>query len=82
MVFLKEFFDNVYFEKNQQTTKKHEKLPSMQVVKVCISLKRETKITEKKILKRFLFAISMANLQFMTKKIFRKKSFTSNLETQ
>ena len=24
MVFLKEFFQKVYFEKNQQTTKKHE----------------------------------------------------------
>ena len=30
MVFLKEFFQKVNFEKNQQTTKKHEKLPSMQ----------------------------------------------------
>ena len=27
MVFLKEFFKNVDFEKNQQTTKKHEKFP-------------------------------------------------------
>ena len=33
MVFLKEFFQKVYFEKNQQATKKHEKLPSMQLVK-------------------------------------------------
>ena len=32
MVFLKEFFEKVDFEKNQQTTKKHEKLPSMQRV--------------------------------------------------
>ena len=30
MVFLKEFFENVDFEKIQQTTKKHAKLPSMQ----------------------------------------------------
>ena len=30
MVFLKEFSEKVYFEKNQQTTKKHAKLPSMQ----------------------------------------------------
>ena len=30
MVFLKEFFQKVNFEKNQQTTKKHEKLPSRQ----------------------------------------------------
>ena len=30
MVLLKEFFQKVNFEKNQQTTKKHEKLPSMQ----------------------------------------------------
>ena len=30
MVYLKEFFQNVNFEKNQQTIKKHEKLPSMQ----------------------------------------------------
>ena len=34
MVFLKEFFEKVDFEKNQQTTKKHEKLPSMQRVKI------------------------------------------------
>ena len=33
MVFLKEFFQKVNFEKNQQTTKKREKLPSMQWVK-------------------------------------------------
>ena len=30
--FLKIFFQKVNFEKNQQTTKKHEKLPSMQLV--------------------------------------------------
>ena len=30
MVFLKEFFKKVDFEKNQQTTNKHEKLPIMQ----------------------------------------------------
>ena len=30
MVFLEEFSQKVNFEKNQQTTKKHEKLPSMQ----------------------------------------------------
>ena len=32
MVFLKEFFQKFNFEKNQQTTKKHEKLPSRQCV--------------------------------------------------
>ena len=32
MVFLKEFFKKVNFEKIQQTTKNHEKLPSMQRV--------------------------------------------------
>ena len=32
-VFLKEFFEKVDFEKNQQTTKEHEKLPSRQRVK-------------------------------------------------
>ena len=30
MLFPKEFFENFNFEKNQQTTKNHEKLPSMQ----------------------------------------------------
>ena len=30
MVFLKEFFQKVNFEKNQQMSKKHEKLPSIQ----------------------------------------------------
>ena len=34
IVFLKEFFWKINFEKNQQTTKKHEKLPSMQWVKL------------------------------------------------
>ena len=33
MVLLKEFFEKVDFEKNQQTSKKHEKLPRMQRVK-------------------------------------------------
>ena len=33
MVFLKEFFEKVDFEKNQQTKKKHAKLPSRQRVK-------------------------------------------------
>ena len=33
MVFLKEFFKKVDFEKNLHTTKKHEKLPKMQRVK-------------------------------------------------
>ena len=32
MLFLKEFFEKVDFEKHQQTTKKHEKLPSGQRV--------------------------------------------------
>ena len=31
MIFLKEFFQKINFEKNQQTTKKHENLPSMQM---------------------------------------------------
>ena len=33
LVFLKEFFEKVDFEKNQQTTKKHAKLPRRQRVK-------------------------------------------------
>ena len=33
MVFLKDFFEKVDFEKCQQTTKKHAKLPSIQRVK-------------------------------------------------
>ena len=33
MVFLKDFFKKVDFEKNQQTTKKHAKLPRRQGVK-------------------------------------------------
>ena len=33
MVFLKEFFNKVDFEKNQQTTKKHEKFSKRQRVK-------------------------------------------------
>ena len=33
MVFLKELFEKVDFEKNRQTTKNHEKLPSRQRVK-------------------------------------------------
>ena len=33
MEFLKEYFEKVDFEKNQQTTKKHEKFPRMQRVK-------------------------------------------------
>ena len=32
IAFLKEFFEKVDFEKNQQTTKKHAKLPSRQSV--------------------------------------------------
>ena len=35
MVFLKEFFDKVDFEKNQQMTKKHAKLSSRQRDKAC-----------------------------------------------
>ena len=38
MVFLKEFFQKVNFEKNLQTTKKLEKLPIMQQVKVIMVL--------------------------------------------
>ena len=34
MVFLNEFFGKVDFEKNQQTTKKHEQFPRGQRVKV------------------------------------------------
>ena len=34
MVLLKEFFENGDFEKNQQMTKKHEKLSSMQRVNI------------------------------------------------
>ena len=33
MEFMKEFFEKVDFEKNQQMTKKHEKLPRRQYVK-------------------------------------------------
>ena len=39
-VFLKEFFEIFDFEKNQQTTKKHEKLPSRQRVCVHVGLVR------------------------------------------
>ena len=38
MVFLKEFFEKVDFEKNQRTTKKYVKLPSMQRVHVQINV--------------------------------------------
>ena len=38
MVFLKEFFQKLDFEKSRQTTKKHEKLPSMQRVEACYSM--------------------------------------------
>ena len=38
MVFLKEFFGKVDFEKNQQKTKKHAKLPSSQRVKLLCKL--------------------------------------------
>ena len=34
MVFLKEFFEKVDFEKKQQMTKKHEKMPREQKVKL------------------------------------------------
>ena len=34
MVFLREFFENDNFQKNQQTTKNHEKFPSLQSVNV------------------------------------------------
>ena len=40
IVLLKEFFDNVNFEKNQQTAKKHKKLPSI----VCKELSRENNL--------------------------------------
>ena len=38
MAFLKEFFQNVDFEKNQQTTKKHANFHSRQRVKYVLSL--------------------------------------------
>ena len=38
MVFPKEFFEKVDFEKNQQTTKKHEKLSSRQRVYILLKL--------------------------------------------
>ena len=34
MVFLKEFFEKIDFESNQQTTKKHDELPSMLTFKL------------------------------------------------
>ena len=34
IVFLEEFFEKTDFEKNQQTTQKHAKLPSMQRVNI------------------------------------------------
>ena len=37
MVFLKEIFEKVDFEKNQQTTKRHAKLPSLQRVNSCLA---------------------------------------------
>ena len=36
MVYLKEIFENINFEINQQTAKKHEKLPSVQNIKETI----------------------------------------------
>ena len=43
MVFLKEFFEKVDFEKIQQTTKKHAELPKMQRV---ITLKSLNPLTD------------------------------------
>ena len=43
MVFLKDCFQKVKFEKNQQMTKKHEKLPSMQ----CVKFKQDDHTVEK-----------------------------------
>ena len=40
MVFLKEFFENIDFEKNQQMTKKHAKLPSRQKVNLVLANSR------------------------------------------
>ena len=40
MVFMKEFFGKDDFEKNQQKTKKHAKLPSRQRVKLLCSFLR------------------------------------------
>ena len=40
MVFLKEFFEKVDFEKKEQMTKKHEKLPSRQRVKTIFFTRR------------------------------------------
>ena len=42
MAFLKEFFKKVDFEKNQQTTKKHAKLPSRQRVNISTGSKTKT----------------------------------------
>ena len=39
-IFLKYFFEKFSFEKNQQTTKKHEKLPSMQRVILCRAMRK------------------------------------------
>ena len=62
MIFLKEFFEKDDFEKNQQTTKKHAKLPRMQRIKKKILLTEELSSSmlsglrgEKKGLKPFLF---------------------------
>ena len=39
MVFLKYFFDKVDFEKNQQTTKKHENFPGGKLRTLCVLIR-------------------------------------------
>ena len=34
MVFIKDFFEKIHFDKNQQTTKRHEKFPRGQIVNI------------------------------------------------
>ena len=49
MVFLKDFFEKIYFEKIQQTAKKHAKLPSIQRVKVLSQLSSSVKVESKSV---------------------------------
>ena len=65
IVFLKEFFWKINFEKNQQMTKKHEKLPSMQWVKVVwIKEVEDCSILRKKGADLFFFVLSYAKIKF------------------
>ena len=63
MVFLKEFFEKVDFEKIQQMTKKHEKVPSMQRVKI-----KEARYH--RICHLLLLSRSMINMMLEKKSIF------------